>query len=166
MYSLILRLFPRVFGSRRQLIENLTGPLHHRGGNAGEASGFDAVAAAGAAGLHAMQKQQVIAGFLHQHLEVGHIRALCRQVVELVIVRREHGAGLQVAGQVFAHGPGDGEAIKGGSATADLIEQHQGAIGGVMEDVGGFRHFHHEGGLAGTQLPIWASSWIRPIWRR
>ena len=33
----------------------------------------------------------------------------------------EHGACLQIAGQVFAHRPGDGEVIEGGRGAADLI---------------------------------------------
>ena len=37
-------------------------------------------------------------------------------------------------------------------APPDLIEQHQGTIAGVLKDVGGFRHLHHEGGLAGGQI--------------
>ena len=69
-----------------------------------------------------------------------------------MIVGGEHSAGLQIACQVFAHGPGDRETIEGGGATADLIEQHQGAVCGVVKDVGGLRHLHHERGLAGCQI--------------
>ena len=49
---------------------------------------------------------------------------------------------------MFSNGPGDREAIKGGGAAADFIEQHQGSIAGMLKNIGGFSHFHHEGGLA------------------
>ena len=49
---------------------------------------------------------------------------------------------------MFADGPGDREAIEGGGASADFIQEHQRAFAGVVKDVGGFCHFHHEGGLA------------------
>ena len=69
-----------------------------------------------------MQEHQIGAGFLHHDLEVGHVGALCGQVVELVVMGGEHGAGFEIAGQMFAHGPGDGKAIEGGRTPADLIE--------------------------------------------
>ena len=64
----------------------------------------------------------------------------------------EHRAAAQVTSQVFAHGPGDREATEGGGALPDLIEQHQRTIAGVVKDVGGFGHLHHEGGLASGQI--------------
>ena len=69
-----------------------------------------------------------------------------------MIVGGEHRAAAQVAGQMFAHCPGDREAVEGGGAAPDLIEQHQGTIAGVVKDVGGFGHLHHEGGLACGQI--------------
>ena len=53
---------------------------------------------------------------------------------------------------MLGHGPGDREAVEGGGAAADLIEQHQRALAGVVQDVGGFAHLHHEGGLAAGQV--------------
>ena len=101
-----------------------------------------------------MQEYQGVAGFLHQHLGIGDVGQLAGQGVEFVVVGGEDAAGADAAalgrrGQVLGHGPGDREAIEGGGAAADLIEQHQGALAGVVKDVGGFGHLHHEGGLAG-----------------
>ena len=45
-----------------------------------------------------MKEHQILTGFLHQHLEVGHVVAFGGQVVELVIVGGEHRAAAQVAG--------------------------------------------------------------------
>ena len=88
-------------------------------GNAGQACRF-AVVAAGAAGLHPMKEHQILAGFLHQHLEIGDVVALGGQVVELVVVGGEHRSAAKVSGQVLAHGPGDREAIEGGSAPPEV----------------------------------------------
>ena len=68
-----------------------------------------------------MQEEEVVAGFLNHHLEVGQIRLQGIKLVELVVFGREHSARLQIAGKVFAHRPGDGEVIEGGRAPADLI---------------------------------------------
>ncbi len=132
--------------------QNLASPPHHRLGHPGQASRLDAIAAAGTAGGHPMQKQQGVAGFLHQHLGVGHVGQQLGQLVQFVVVGGEDAAGAPLLGQVFGHRPGDREAIEGGGAAADLIEQHQGALAGVVKDVGGFGHFHHEGGLARREV--------------
>ena len=143
--------------------QHLAGPQHHRGGHAGQPGGFDAVAAAGAAPHHPMQEHQLVAGFLHQHLGIGHVGQQLGQLVELVVVGGEDRAGAEVAGQVFGHRPGDREAIEGGGAAADLIEQHQGALAGVVKDVGGFGHLHHEGGLAAGQVVDGANAGEDPV---
>ena len=44
------------------------------------------------------------------------------------------------------------KAVERARAAADLVEDHQAALGGVVEDVGGLGHLDHEGGLAGVQL--------------
>src|SRR5690606_26025377 len=41
---------------------------------------------------------------------------------------------------------------EGAGAAADLVHQHQALAGGVVEDVGGLGHFHHEGGPAAGQI--------------
>ena len=48
---------------------------------------------------------------------------------------------------MLSHRPGDGEAVKGGCAAADLIENDEGFLGGVVDDEGGLVHFDHEGRL-------------------
>ena len=53
--------------------QHLAGTAHHRWRHAGQAGGFDAVAAGGAAVDDTMQKHQCVAGFLDQYLGVGHV---------------------------------------------------------------------------------------------
>ena len=50
--------------------------------------------------------------------------------------------------EVFRHGPGQGEAVEGAGAPADLVQDHQAPGGGLVEDVGGFMHLHQKGALA------------------
>ena len=94
-------------GSISQLIQHLLSALYHRHWNTSETCRFDAVAAAGSARPHLVQEEQIVARFFNHHLKVGHVLAFASQGVELVIVRSEHGAGLDVAGQMFTHGPSD-----------------------------------------------------------
>ena len=79
-----------------------------------------------------MQEDQIAAGFFHQHLAVGHVAAFPGQGIQLVIVGGKHRAGLEIAGQMFADGPGDRESIKGGGPPADFVEEDERALAGVM----------------------------------
>ena len=49
---------------------------------------------------------------------------------------------------MFRHGPGQGQAVKGGGAPADLVQDHQAPGGGLVEDAGGFVHLHQKSALA------------------
>ena len=57
-----------------------------------------------------------------------------------------------LCGQGLGHRPGDRQAVEGGGAAADLVEQHQAALGGVAQDVRGLLHLDHERGLAAQDL--------------
>ena len=115
-----------------------------------------------------------------------------RELCEFVVVGGEEGAGsvgIDIGVEVLDHGPGDGEAVVGAGAAADLVEDDEAAGGGVVEDVGGLVHLDHEGGVAacelvagadagedavdeaeaavraGTHAPDWAMSTMRATWR-
>ena len=75
------------------------------------------------------------------------------KVVEVVIVRSEERLAVD-ADQVLRDGPGDRQAIVGARAAPDLIQHHQAPAGCIIEDVGGFVHLDHEGGLAARQLVV------------
>ncbi len=64
----------------------------------------------------------------------------------------EERLGAAVLVDEFDHGPGDGEAVVGGGAASDLVEQDERARGCGVEDGGGFRHLHHEGGTAARKI--------------
>ena len=54
--------------------------------------------------------------------------------------------------QVFGDGVREGEAVEGGGAASDFVHEDEGLVGGVVEDVGGFAHFDHEGGAVGGKV--------------
>jgi hypothetical protein len=54
--------------------------------------------------------------------------------------------------QVATDGESQRHAVEGRGAAADLVHQHQAALGGVMQDGGGFGHFDHEGRAAGGEI--------------
>src|ERR1044071_3520393 len=64
---------------------------------------------------------------------------------------------------VFDDAPGNRESIIGGGAAPDLIQDQQAAGGGVMQDVGGFDHFHHECGLPRMDLVLGADAGEDPV---
>ena len=49
---------------------------------------------------------------------------------------------------VFHYGPGYRDAVVGGGAAPQLVEEYQRAPAHVVEDGGGLVHLHHEGGFA------------------
>ena len=63
-----------------------------------------------------------------------------------MVVGGEEGLGLDAGGvvEVFGDGPGDADAVEGGGAAADLVEDDEAFAGGVVEDVGGLLHLDHE----------------------
>ena len=97
--------------------------------------------------------------------EVGVIDAgqLLRQLGQLEIVGGEQGERLEVARQVLGGGPGQAQAIKGTGAPADLVHQHQALGGGIVENVGGFGHFHHKGGAPAGQVIRGANAGEDPV---
>ena len=80
-------------------------------------------------------------------VHVGDAAARCRERGQLEVVGGEQGHAAVGRGQVARAGLGQGQAVVGRGAAADLVHQHQRAFGGVVEDVAGLGHLHHEGGL-------------------
>ena len=60
-------------------------------------------------------------------------------------MRGEQSATLIGVVQMLRRRPGDGEAVEGGGAAPDLIQDHEGAFAGLPQDGGGLDHLRHEG---------------------
>ena len=54
--------------------------------------------------------------------------------------------------EVFDHRPRNRQTVKGCRPTADFIQDHQGAVGCLIKDRGGFDHFNHEGRTTACQI--------------
>ena len=73
--------------------------------------------------------------FFHAHVVVVYAGKLFFHLDQLVVVGGEHhlGSGFFVLVQVFGDGPGNGYAVVGRGAAADFIEEHQRAVGDVVQ---------------------------------
>ena len=82
-----------------------------------------------------------------------------------MIVRGEERLGAQPASvrAVLQHRPGDGHAVIGGGAAADLVQDYQALLCGVLQDGGDLAHLHHEGALAGGQVVEGADAREDPV---
>ena len=74
-------------------------------------------------------------------MEILHPRVQRSQVVQLVVVRGEERLGtLSKLVDVLYDGPSDGHAVVRGGSAANLVQQHQRAIGQVVQDHRRFQH--------------------------
>ena len=74
-------------------------------------------------------------------------------LVQFVVVGGKQGLGMSlVLVDILHDGPCDGDAVVGGGASAQFVEQHQTALREVVQYGGGLVHLHHEGTLAGRDV--------------
>ncbi|KAG4219322.1 hypothetical protein PC116_g32198 [Phytophthora cactorum] len=71
---------------------------------------------------------------------------------EVLVVSDEEGEAAGVLDDVLEDGVGDGGAVVGARAAAELVEDDQGAGGGGAEDARGLGDLDHEGGFAGEEV--------------
>ena len=133
-----------------QLLKDDLGALDDAGRHAGELGHVDTEGVGTATGHELAKEDDLLVDFFHRHVVVVDAREGFFHLVELVIVRGEEGA--RMAFGVFVEklddGPGDGDAVVSRGAAAQLVEEHEAAIGETVHDGGGFAHLDHEGGLA------------------
>ena len=87
-------------------------------------------------------------GFAMLHgvkMNIGNARLLIGQAGQFKVMGGEQGKRPHYPGQLHRTRPGQRQAVKGAGATPDFVNQHQAVWGGVVQDIGGFAHFHHEG---------------------
>ncbi|QYU68541.1 MFS transporter [Leptolyngbya sp. 15MV] len=99
----------------------------------------------------------------HLHLGQAQLRQAAGERGELVEMGREDGPAADAVVQGFQHGPGDGEPIPGGGAAADLVQHHQAARRGAVQDRGGLGHLDHEGGTAPGDVVAAADPAEQPV---
>src|SRR5690606_25393993 len=102
--------------------------------------------------LHLVQKYDVVLVLGGVEVNVDDTGHRLRQVGDFKIMGREQAEGAHFFRQMLGASPGQGEAIEGAGAAPDFVHQHQAALGGVVQDIGGFGHLHHKGGAATGQI--------------
>ena len=51
---------------------------------------------------------------------------------------------LHLIGERQRRRPGDAQSVKGAGAATDFVHEDQTALGGIVENIGGFGHFDHK----------------------
>ena len=126
-------------------MQDLARPRQELLGYARQPGDVDPVGAVGAALYDLVQEDDLVAPLAHGHALVADARVALGQVGELVVVGGEEGAGADLGVDVLDDGPGQGQAVEGRGAAADLVQDDEGAFGGVVEDVRDLDHLDHEG---------------------
>src|SRR5690606_12702112 len=106
-------------------------------GQPGQRRHLQAEAAVRGAVLDRVHEHQAVAMLDRIQVYVGDAAApgvvgLAGQGGQFEVVGREQGPGAVGVGKVAGAGLGQGEAVVGGGAAADLVHQHQRLVGGVV----------------------------------
>ena len=112
--------------------------------HAGDFRYVNAVGPIGPAGLDAVQEHNFSLPLAYRDVEVADALGSLGNAGEFVVVRGEERTG-STSEKRFGDCPRQAQPVEGAGAAADLVEDHQAAAGGVVEDVRGFGHLHHEG---------------------
>jgi len=77
---------------------------------------------------------------------VGHARRRIGEIGQLVIVSREERlrSNFRVGREEFCDRPRNRETVERSGAASDLVEDHEAARRGRVQDVGGLLHLDHE----------------------
>jgi hypothetical protein len=130
--------------------------------HAGELRHLQAVAAdlagdSGALPIHRVQEHELIRsrvlGGIEVHVGDGpSTTSGSAHARELEVVRGEQREGACIGREPRGGRPGQRQPVEGAGAAADLVHQHQAALGGVVQDVRGLGHLDHEGGAAAGEV--------------
>ena len=100
--------------------------------------------------LQLAEKDDLTLNLLHGNIIVFDAIEVLLHLVQLVVVssKERAGLGLGLLVQVFDDSPRNGDAVVGGGATTQLVEEHQRSWRHIIQYVRGFRHLDHECRLA------------------
>ena len=133
-----------------ELLEDNLGAAHDALGHAGYLCHMDTEGVLAATGHELAQEDNLVADLLDAHIVVAYGGELALHLVELMIVggKERAGASLGILVEVLDDGPGYADAVVGRGATPQFVEEHQRALGDIVEYVGSLGHFDHKSGLA------------------
>ena len=115
---------------------------------------MNSVAPVGASGDYPVQEDHPAPLIRHRYIEVLDPWQNTSEFHQFVIMGGEEGLRAEVRAvmEELNHRPGDGEAVIGGRATPDLIQDDERARCGIVQDIGRFGHLNHESGLPCRQV--------------
>ena len=121
--------------------------VYHRAGNARQLRHLDPVTPVRGAGFDGIKEDDLVVVFYRVQVRVLHCIHDFRQGRKFEVMGGEQGKSPDVVCQVSGAGPGQGQPVVSAGAAADLVDQHQAPVGGVVQDACGLHHFRHEGGF-------------------
>ena len=129
--------------------QHLLGAPHDALRHARQPRHVDAERMLRAAALQLAQKDHASLDLAHRYIPVFDAGEEFLHFVQFVVMRGKEGAGMRLGifVQIFHNGPGNADAVVGGRAASQFVEEHERAFRQVVHDVGGLVHFHHEGAL-------------------
>mmetsp|Transcript_11407 Transcript_11407/g.23002 ORF Transcript_11407/g.23002 Transcript_11407/m.23002 type:complete len:371 (-) Transcript_11407:782-1894(-) len=113
-------------------------------GEAGCLGHVDAKSLVARAILHTVEHRHRGVLDVRRDVTVDHRAVALRQLSELMEVGGEERTAAHLGDNVLGDGPREAEAVIGGSASAQLVDDHEGALGGTLEDGGRLEHLRHE----------------------
>ena len=100
------------------------------------------------------QKNNLVVPLAHRLVEIANAAAFLGKFRQFVIMRREECARPNLVVQKFGHAPGDGKTVECRCSAADLVQNYQAPLGGVIDDVRSLVHLDHERRLAAGEIVI------------
>ena len=98
-----------------------------------------------------------------RQMQVHGCLLMCGQACQLEVVRGKEREAAALHQQVARNRMGQRQAVEGGGTAADLVDQHERAFGGRVDDDGCLGHLHHEGGAAACQVVGCADAGEDPV---
>ena len=137
-----------------QLMDDLFGPLDHVVGHARQLGYLNAVALVCAALDDLSQENDIVAFFFYGDAVIVHAGQFSFQLCQFMVVSGKQRLGPQKSrvADVLHHCPGNGQAVEGAGASANLVQNEQAVGRGVAQNVSHLGHLHHERTLAGRQV--------------
>ena len=106
-------LYSCIFTLLLQRLKKLTRLMEDRVWNTGQLGHLDAIALAGGAGLHFMQKHHATRGLTRTQVHIASMVVKRGKLGELKVMRRKKREGLGLVVQICRNGTGQGQAVRG-----------------------------------------------------
>ena len=90
------------------------------------------------------EKDHIVTVFSYGHIEIADPTPGLCQFGQFMVMGGELGTAARFIMQKLRHRPGDGKTVKCTGTTANLIQDHQTATGGMAQNIGRLHHLHHK----------------------